>query len=261
MSISTSSYFSNSMQGIPQVGGEIDLFSSSTTPKHAIGYRIQRQDGAEFVYSHFGAASVRGLLVSQDISESGAVDANMTVVAPASSQTTTDGTTGFKFVEITDAGVTAGDFAGGYFCPIDETGEGYTYRIKGNTTTGNPASGNYRLELYDPIQADVAADTQTVIVGSVYANLEPAVAAEVPCAGVTVVTQAAADYGWVQTKGVVSILGEGSAMAVGGKYTVSDGGTPGACQLSDTEVEYAIGYGLSIAADTEHAVVMLQLGS
>ena len=55
MSVDTSAWFSNSIQGIPQVGADFNCFDKHYTPRYAVGTRVKRQDGNVFVYSHFGA--------------------------------------------------------------------------------------------------------------------------------------------------------------------------------------------------------------
>ena len=69
MAVSSSSFFSNAIVGTPQVGADIDVYGSSTSPKFAVGFGFTRADGSKYRYSHFGAATNRGLCVSTDVSE------------------------------------------------------------------------------------------------------------------------------------------------------------------------------------------------
>ena len=250
MAVSTNSYFSNSLQGVPQVAGEVDIFANDASPKFPIGYKLETADGRVFRYSHFGAAVEHaGVVVSSDVSESATVENGLTTVAPASAAVTTDGTTGYKFIEVTAAAVTADQYAGGYLTVIAGTGRGYTYRIKGNTACGlpdGPASGNFRLELYDKIQATLNAASDINVIACKYANLEAALVGtdEVP-AGITTRGMTSAYYGWIQTKGPAAVLvntattcaigdilvltavlgaGQAGAVATMGQYTTSDAG-------------------------------------
>ena len=208
MAVDTTTWYSNAVQGIPQVGSDFNIYEQHTDPKYAIGTRITRQDGNEYVYCHFGATVNRGVLVSTDVDESSYVDSDNIILAPASCVNTSDGKIGSKFVEITLAAITADMFAGGYLVITDDAGEGYTYRIKSNTATDNPATGTFRIELYDPLQVALTAASDFAIQGCLYANLEIATAATDTCvAGVTCSTIGAANScGWIQTKGVVGIL-------------------------------------------------------
>jgi hypothetical protein len=274
MAVDTSLGFSNAVQGIPQVGADFDIYGQHTDPRYAIGTRITRQDGNEYVYCHFGATVNRGVLVSTDVSESSRVDSDNIIVAPASAQTTSDGTIGNKFLEITLASVTVDQYAGGYFVTTDDTGEGYTYRIKGNTATGNPATGNFRMELYEPLQVAVDATTDFAIQGNLYANLEIATAATDNCiAGVTCSTIAtAANCGWVQTKGVCGILTfnddvspgvGGTLIAIGDMAVLSSDSNGAVSKMHDAAGEMAdeeiIGTCLIAGDSTGHGVYKINI--
>lgn len=232
MAVSSNSYFSNSVQGIPQVGADFDIFDAHATPRYAIGTRIKRQDGNEYVYSHFGADVNRGVLVATDVSESTLADSDNIIEAPANATDTSYGTINSKYIEATLASVTADQYAGGYLVTTDDTGEGYTYRVKGNTATDNPATGNFLIELYDPLQVAVDSTTDFAIQGNLYANLEIATAAtDTNVAGVTVSTMDVSEkaYGWICVKGVVGILQDGT-IAIGDPVQLSDS-TDGAVQV------------------------------
>jgi len=262
MAVSTNSYFNNAIVGTPQVGVNVDVFGKHSTPQFAVGTKFERQDGSVFRYAHFGADVNRGVLVAVDASESSAADTDNAIVAPASAQTTSDGTIGSKFIEITLASVTADQFAGGYFITTDDTGEGYTYRVKGNTATDNPASGNIRLEIYEKLQVAVDATTDFIIQGSPYANLEIATnGTDNVLAGVTVSTMDVSEqaYGWVLTHGVVGILTDDSVPAAGDIAALSDtdNGAVGTLGNGGTDVtdvigEQIVGTCLVAADDTGH---------
>ena len=212
MAVSTSSYFSNASPGENQTFPG-NLFRSETTPSLPVGFRVALADGRVFRYAHFGAAVNRGLVVSQDLSESAVVDTDNIIIAPASAVTTTDGTINSRFIQLTLASITADQFAGGYLHTTDDTGEGFTYRILGNTATGDPASGDIRLSLADPLQVAVDATTDIAITGSLFANVEAATqATDEVIAGVSMATQAAADYGFIQTQGVATVLTQGTVV-------------------------------------------------
>lgn len=209
-----------------------NIFRQDASPKYAIGTRLVRGSRV-FRYSHFGADTNRGVLVATDADESSLVDSDNIVVAPASAATTTDGTLGSKFVEITLAAVTANQFAGGLFVTTDDVGEGYTYEIKGNTATDDPASGNFRLELHQKLQVALDATTDIAIQGHLNANLELATEdVDVAVAGVSCSTMdvSAAAYGWIQTWGPCGILQDGT-IAIGDICTLSDS-VDGAVQVA-----------------------------
>jgi hypothetical protein len=200
-------------------------------------------------------------MVSQDLSESAVVDTDDSVIAPASAVTTTDGTVGSRFVQVTIASVTADQFAGGTLHITDDTGEGYTYRIKGNTATGDPATGDIRLSLYDPIQVALDATSDIAITGSLYANLEPATAAvDEVVAGVTVATQAAADYGFVQTSGAATVLTAGTVVIADPVIIGAVAGAVSPFTAASAETELLVGQVIHVGDDTGHSVIKLLIG-
>jgi hypothetical protein len=230
MAYSTLSRMSNAAVGVPQIAGAFDKFQMDKTPKFNIGYKVEAADGSVYRYGHFGADTNRGVLVSQDLSESSLVDTDNEVIAPASCVDTTDGTIGSRFIEIDMDSVTAGQYAGGKLITTDDTGEGYTYDIVGNTATGVPQAGNFRMELAQPLQVALDATTDIAIVGNKYSNLETASTTDIAVAGVSCSTMdvSEAAWGWIQTKGVVGILADGT-VDDGDIITLSDG-TAGAVQ-------------------------------
>lgn len=231
MAISSSSYFSN--QAAVGVGGatagQFNKFDLHATPKYALGTKVECADGSVYRYAHMGAATNRGVIVSQDLSETSQVDLDDSVIAPASAvavsgETVKPGAIGSKFVEITLAAVTANQFRGAKFVVTDDTGEGYTYDVVGNTATDDPATGTFRLALAQPLQVALDTSSDVSITGSPYSDLEVATGTDVCLAGVTCATTTAAlPYGWIQTKGLVGILQDG-AITVGYKVTISSAG-------------------------------------
>lgn len=269
MAVNLTTRSSFSVNNVPQVaGGEIDFKAIHSTQQFHLGYKLAAANGDVFTYVHFGAATNPGLVVAQDISESGyaTVQANK-IIASASCVNTTDGTIGSRFIQMTLASVTANLLAGGTLVTCKDTGVGYTYRIKGNTATGDPASGDIRVELYDKIKIAVDNTTDIAIVGNAFGNLEAATTGTDNYAvGVTTAVMTAGSYGWVLSKGLVGIQVDGT-IAIGEMVTISDseagqvqvagGGSTAVVDLIDERI---IGQCVVAAqASTEHAVFYVNL--
>lgn len=218
MAVTAKNYFSNAIVGVPQVGADVNIYKEDTSPSFALGTKFERQDGAIFRYSHFGATvASAGLLCSVDISESSESEVTSAIVASASTYQV-DGETvgvypnmlGSKFIVATLGSITTDEFAGGYVVITSgPSATSETYRIKGNTATGNPDSGNFRIELYARLQAGLNSSTTFTVTGNRYANLEASLAATGSdlASGVTLISiTTAGDYGWVQTKGIIGVL-------------------------------------------------------
>ena len=231
MAIASDAYFSNKASvGLGgATAGTFNKFDLHATPKYALGFKVEQADGSVYRYGHLGAATNRGVIVSQDISENSTADTDDSIIAPASAvavsgETIKPGAIGSTYVELTLASATLNQFRGGKFVTTDDTGEGYTYDILGNTATDDPASGNIRIRLAQPLVVALDATTDFSIYGNRFSNLEVATSTDVDLVGVTCSTSTSAlPYGWLQTKGIVCILQDG-AITIGYKVTISSAG-------------------------------------
>lgn len=274
MALNSASYFNNKATPAPVLSGRFNKFAADSTAKYPLGFKVECSDGSVYRYCQFGANTNRGVLVATDLSETSLVDSDNIVVAPASAVAVTGeslkpGAAGSRYVEITLAAVTANQYAGGKLIITDDTGEGYTYDIAGNTATDDPATGNFRLRLVQPLQAALAADSDISIAGSLYNDVETATAATdatvigVSCA--TMVTASTA-FGWVQTKGVCGILQDVNVPTIGAVATLSNI-TAGAVTIMGGNSTYAtyyglnpiIGYYVDLGDSTGHSVVKINL--
>ena len=270
MAFNANSYASNATQGIPQVGADFNIFDTHDTPRYALGTRIKRQDGNEFVYSHFGANTAVGLLVSNDLSEHG-TGAPLVgkIILASSSVSGTDGALGSKFIQVTIASVLADEFAGGYLIMNENTGAGYTYRIKGNNATGDTLAGDVRIELYDKIQVAPVAASDCTIVPNKYTNLEAAVVGSNDMvAGVTCSAQTTSDkaWGWICTKGIVGIKVDGtitqgdniapSENTAGSAMIIGGGTTTGTSLITEPIIGHCL---VSPTASLEHGCFYVNL--
>lgn len=275
MSTNTTSYFSNAYPGeMPHFDGNIFRADTIASPKYPLGFKVSRADGSIYRYSMYGTATNRGLLVSPDISEINIPDTDNGIVAPASANDTTDGTIGSRYIQITMSAIVENQFAGGYFITTDDTGEGYTYRIKGNTATGSGVGSDsdaYRLSLYEPLQVAVDATTDYAIIGCQYYDLEGATTTDATITGASIVTVAAASpFVFTKTRGVTALLLDASTTAaVDGAMMALSALTTGAVRpyvggsigtVVAAEMRYMIvGYSLDAGDATGHASVFLTL--
>ena len=268
MSLSTTSYFSNSLVGVPQVAGEnVDIYASDSAPKFAIGTKFERQDGAVFRYAHFAGAASQGQLLATIVSDStvGWATTN-TCIAPSSTYQMPDeqggvypGSLGSRYV-IINSTATVNTYAGAYLITVASTGRGYQYRIRGNSATGTPATGNIRVQLYDQLQAAVAGTTGWIIVGCKYNDLticpvstaDGIIPAGIKCVGTTSSTNT---WGWIQTKGIAGVISDGTSIKCGamvtassnlagaiGRYTTTTTATPG---INIMDVYPVVGIGVT----------------
>lgn len=264
MAIDSSSYSSNQasvgMGGA--TAGQFDKHELHATAKYPLGFKVEQADGSVYRYSHMGAATNRGVVVSQDLSESSVVDTDNVVIAPASAVSVSDetakpGAINSHYVEITLASVTANQFRGGKFVTTDDTGEGYTYDILGNTATDNPASGTFRLALAQKLVVALDTSTDFAITGPMYGNLETATTGtdEAPVGVTCSTTTSALPFGWIQSKGIVGILQDG-AIALGDAVALS---TAGNVKVAADFNSPIIGYCVDPGDTTGHGTFKINL--
>jgi hypothetical protein len=214
----------NANFGIQRLGGEggQGIYEESSTPKHAIGEKLELIDGRVFRYAYFSTATAQGLLASQDLSASAIVESDGKLTAASAGATE---------VTYTDSGTvgsaTLNQYAGGYLHITDDAGEGFQYA------------------------------TDVAVTGGLWNNLIGATAGtDYVVAGVTPISFTVNYYGWVQTRGVATILADGT-IAAGQNVTLSDGVT-GAVHTKDAETEPLIGYAAFAPDNTGYCGVVLQ---
>jgi len=235
-------YYSNAIVGTMQLGANVDVHRVDLTPKYVVGLGFERADGAKFRYCQFGASDTnRGVLVAPAdvITDGGGSVVDLDNKIWASTQTTApNGTTiapnklGSKYVWITLSNVSKNQLAGGYFITTDDTGEGYTYRIKSNDTTGDVATGVTQIELYEPLVVAVETTTDFSIQACRYSDLvSPSIGITVTASGaavgVTCAGMSATNYGWIQTRGIVGVL-QGATVPVQGQAVMGSTDVSGA---------------------------------
>ena len=232
MAIATSTnFYSNAIVGQPMAGGDINVFDRDTSPRFSVGFGFLRSDGNMFRYVQYGDAVQAGTVVGNVATNSNLASTGGLVVAPATAVAVNGdpasirpGAIGSRFVEIILATVAANQFAGGYLAITKDTGVGYTYRVRGNTATDNPATGNFRMELYEPIKVALDNTTDIAIAASKYSNVYPYVAIEGTqsnVVGVAMTLVSNNNYGWVCTRGRVGALAKTTNTGIGNVAVVS----------------------------------------
>ena len=230
MAIATSSnYYSNAIVGQPMAGANINVHDRHVTPHFAVGFGFERADGNCFRYVQYGAAVVAGALVGNVATNSNLASTNALCVAPATAQAIAGeilkpGAAGSRYVEVILATVANNQFAGGVLSITKDTGVGYTYRVKGNTATGNPTGGNFRLELCEKLKVALNNTSDIAIAAPKYANLAANTFVEGSATNIVGVAMSAAsndNYGWVCTRGIVGAVSTGDDSGVGNVAVVS----------------------------------------
>ncbi len=239
MALNATNYFSNSIQGIPGAGADVDVTAAHSAAKYALGYLIERADGHRFRYCYVGTATNAGNLVGQTQSSGGAAYGAAVVVAPASATAIQaeypilPGQVGSHWVQVTIASIAADKYRGGYLVTTRGTGVGDTYRIKGNTATGNPNSTDLYIQLAEPLKVALTAATGLTIATSIYNDLAASATTSTTVTGVLMSTTTSTNlWAWVCTRGEVGCTEDNSLTVVAGYQLVASAITAGAyCTL------------------------------
>lgn len=240
----------SSLSTTPSLVGQ-DILTSSATQQMNIGAYAEMSDGRGYRYALVGAVST----VAGKVYQGKALDATndqisggLAVAAAAIGATEVTSTAAVT--------ATANEFAGGFLSVVVTPGQGYTYRIKGNTAA-SAAVITYYLD--DPIQVALTTSSRVIVVQNTYAGIviEPgtptAAIAGVPNSIIT-----NAQYGWVQTWGPCAVLFTGTGVA--GKAVGSlSGGTSGSAApaIAATNI---LGYHMATGITAEYSMIHLTIG-
>lgn len=274
MALSSSSYYSNAIQGIPGAGVDVDVTRADSAPKYSMGFLIERADGNRFRYCYVGTATNAGNLVGQTQASGGAAYGAAKVVQPAAAVAVQSeypilpGQVGSHYVEVTIASIAANKYQGGYLITTRGTGLGDTYRIIGNTATDTPATGNLRIQLAEPLKVALTGATGLTIATSPYNDLAASATTSTTVTGVLMSTTTSTNlWAWVCTRGPVGCTEDSSLTVVAGYQLVASAITAGAyCTLVTTSTTVGvvnkqpiIGYSLVIGnAVNKQGVIFCQ---
>ncbi|MEE8374075.1 MAG: hypothetical protein V3R87_10185 [Dehalococcoidia bacterium] len=230
---------------------------TGSTKYHSLGTLLELPDGREYKYALAGGTALTsGTIVAAKV-PTGNHDMDLVTAVAA---------VGATSITVTLGGTAAAKdlYADGYIFTNDGTGEGQVYRVKGHDAIDSSGSG--AINLADADKVAVALDTTTLC------GLAPN-----PYSGVVITPQtvtnrtvgvpptaiAADEYGWVQTKGLASVLISGTVV-LGQHIRVAGATTDGAVMALDRsgsgedEQELGIVMGV-VSVTTDYGLVFLNI--
>ena len=228
------------------------VYEASTVQKEEIGTLRILADGRKYRYVQAGTG---GLAPGKAAAGSVAVANHINLAVPAASEI------GALQLSITvgATAVTADQYLNGYLQINDATGEGYQYKIVGNTACD--ASGTTVVMLEEAIRVALVASTSEVsLIPNPYAGAVHTTVEESLPVGVACHTVAASSYGWVQSGGPAVALVAGTP-AVGTMLTLSATSGALAAMAATLDVDMptcAIAYG-TVGVAGEYKPVFLKL--
>ncbi|MDI6808170.1 MAG: hypothetical protein QME66_04195 [Candidatus Eisenbacteria bacterium] len=229
-----------------------DAFYTRTEaePTHNFGETVRLADGREFRYVKAGAAA----LAAGKLSTAPVPIANHVNMACAAA------TAGTFLVTVTPGatGGAANIYAEGYLCINDVDGEGQTYKIKSHPAI--TASVAFTVTLFDPIATALTANSEATLVHNSYNGVVEGVSTTVKPAGVPLIAIAIGDFGWVQTKGIASVLSQGTTSQAAPLMAGSVAGSvTDQTDVTAPITQYWVGRALINGVDTEYRPVYLDI--
>jgi hypothetical protein len=230
-----------------------DDFISSATPAHRVGTRAVSDDGRVFRYVKAGAAD----LVAGNVIQSSAIVANHLANTPPAVAV---GAKSFTYTPGATAGA-ANLYANG-FLQVDTTpGNGYTYSVEGHAAITSATA--FTLFLKDPIQVALTTSSRVGLIANQYSGVIqlPVTTATGTIVGVAGYIITAAQFGWIQTWGLASVLTTGTPAL--GAMVMGPGTAAGAAQVvvaaGTLIVAQIIGHMAQVGVDGKNNFVHLRI--
>jgi len=229
-----------------------DIFSCHANQQHPLGAKGETADGRIFRYGKAGASDLTlgylGVMPDQDTA---ALTMSVTTAAAI-------GATSITFTHAATT-ATANEYAEGWVSVSLGTGLGQTLKIKSHAAWTSGQTGAV-VNLEDPLL--IALDTTSRIDvtpnpynGIVTATTDAAIS--IPC-GVNIATITTLYYGWLQTRGVVSVAADATIAA--GYEVQADVNDAGKVDVTGTDAQvWKIGHALQATADTYSHPIFLTI--
>ena len=242
--------------------GDEKVTSSAKIGNLPLGTRMSLPDGRIFALAKAGTVALTpGTLLEMPDPGDAALLKDLAVASAAA-------------IGDTDVTITAGSvavtedlFADGYLHVNDVTGQGYVYKVKGNSSAAASSSITVTLEPQDPIVvALVAGSSQCGLTENEFTRVQLVQADTthlgIPM-GIAPVDVTLSYYFWVQRRGVVAVLSGDTDMTVGlqftkGAATAGEAALIGASSAS-VQVSDSWGHCIAPAVTADYALVYLTM--
>lgn len=228
------------------------IWEESSSALHTIGAYIETADGRGFRYSKVGATAT----VAGKVYQSSALDATNLQPSGGLAPSANVAIGGTEITVSDTITLTADQLANGFLSVVVTPGQGYLYKIEGNTAVS--AAAGAVITLADPLQIAITTASNFIVTPHPYNGIviEPGTPTGV-IVGVAHRVTTAAYYGWVQTYGPASVLFTGTGVA--GKVVGSlSGGTSGSCApaIAATNI---LGEHIATGITGEYSLIFLRI--
>ena len=180
---------------------------TNTTKKRALGTILELPDGREFKYALNGGSAISSGKHASSAAMIGNHDMDLTTAAASVGDTSITVTLGAT-------AATKDQYADGYIYTNDGTGQGQVYRIASNPAADGSATLAVTLASNDPVSVALDSTTESGLAVNPYSGIVVSPTSVTNrTLGVTATDIAANAYGFVQTKGLASVLVSGTVVA------------------------------------------------
>lgn len=231
-----------------------DGFVSSATQQHPIGQVGFTKDGRWFRYCLAGAAD----LVAGNCIQGPAIIANHLANTPPA---VAAGATSFTYTPGATLGA-VGIYNEGYLGVDTTPGNGTTYNVANNPAIASATAFTLTIDGEDPINVALTSSSRVGLLANPYKGViqMPITTATGLLVGVANYIITAAQYGWIQTKGIASVLIAGTPAL--GAGIMSPGTAAGAAVVVTTTnlvVAQYVGRMAQIGVDGKNNFAMLNI--
>ena len=201
---------------------------TNTTKKRSLGTILELPDGREFKYVLNGSGAITSGKLTSSAAMIGNHDMDLTTAAASVGDTSITVTLG-------GTAATKDQYADGYIYTNDGTGQGQIYRIASNPAADSSATLAVTLASNDAVSVALDSTTESGLAVNPYSGIvvSPTTVTN-RTLGVTATDIAANAYGFVQTKGLASVLVSGTVVA-GEPLRVAGATTAGAAMALDRD--------------------------
>ena len=214
-----------------------------------LGARVETRDGRVFRYVENGGTALVAGRLAVAATQTGD-HANIDVQAAVAIGDTT--------VNVTLGGTltNANDYAEGYLVVHLTPGNGVSYLISGHPAAD--ASATQTLTLAEPIDVALTTSTNVSLIKNPWKDVVISASdqADMPV-GVAVKAIVADESGWVQTRGVCSVLAD-AAITVGDAVTTG-ASTNGSVEAKNDAGEVQVGVAIQAGVNTEERAIFLTI--
>lgn len=231
-----------------------DLLSDSSTQLQVLGSYCETADGRGFRYAKIGATST----VPGKVYAASAWDS--TNQAPVGGLAVAAQSIGDSSVTLTGSLTLAANLlANGYMAVNITPGQGYLYKVAGNTAVAGAA--NCVVSLADPLRIALTTASKVTFVKHPYDSVivNPGGASTGQPVGVSTNIITNGNYGWLQTYGACAVLsGVATSISLPGVPVTVSASTAGSVIVS-TAILPTIGWAMQLFTATEYDLIYLTI--